>query len=80
MRSSFERHSIDHLSASSLNLWAAEPALWVMERLLGRRSPTSAVAARGKAVEQGIHVGLVDADREVAACIAAAEAAFARWP
>jgi hypothetical protein len=38
MGSSFERHGIDPLSASSLNLWAAEPALWVMERLLGRRS------------------------------------------
>jgi hypothetical protein len=78
MHTSFERHGIDHLSASSLNLWAAEPALWVMERLLDRRSPTSAVAARGKAVEHGIHVGLVDAGREVAACIAAAEAAFDR--
>ena len=76
MGSSFERHGIDHLSASSLNLWAAEPALWVMERLLGRRSPTSAVAARGKAVEQGIHVGLMHPDREIAACIAAAEATF----
>ena len=78
MGSSFERHGIDHLSASSLNLWAAEPALWVMERLLGRRSPTSAVAARGKAVEQGVHVGLMHPEREVAACIAAAEAAFDR--
>ena len=36
VHSSFERHRIEHLSASSLNLWAAEPALWVMERLLGR--------------------------------------------
>jgi hypothetical protein len=78
MRSSFERHGIDHLSASSLNLWAAEPALWVMERLLGRRSPTSAVAARGKAVEHGIHVGLMHPDREFAACITAAEATFDR--
>jgi hypothetical protein len=78
MGSSFERHGIDHLSASSLNLWAAEPALWVMERLLGRRSPTSAVAARGKAVEQGIHVGLMYPEREIAACIAAAETAFDR--
>jgi hypothetical protein len=78
MHTSFERHGIDHLSASSLNLWAAEPALWAMERLLGRRSPTSAVAARGKAVEHGIHVGLVESNREVAACIAAAEAAFDR--
>jgi hypothetical protein len=78
MASSFERHGIDHLSASSLNLWAAEPALWVMERLLGRRSPAGAAAARGKAVEQGIHVGLMHPDREVAMCIALAEATFDR--
>jgi hypothetical protein len=43
----FERHGIDHLSPSSLNLWAAEPALWVMERLLGRRSPISEVDRLG---------------------------------
>jgi hypothetical protein len=78
MGTSFERHDIDHLSASSLNLWAAEPALWIMGRLLGRRSPTSAVAARGKAVEHGIHVGLMHPDRELAACTTAAEAAFDR--
>ncbi len=41
----FERHGIDHLSPSSLNLWAAEPALWVMERLLGRKSPSRRLLA-----------------------------------
>ena len=30
----FRRHGIEHLSASSLNLWATEPALWAMERLM----------------------------------------------
>ena len=75
---SFERHGIDHLSPSSLNLWAAEPALWVMERLLDRRSPISANAARGRAVEQGIHVGLIKPDTDLATCIAAAERAFDR--
>lgn len=49
----FARHGIEHLSASSLNLWAAEPAVWAMERLLGFRSPVSALMARGKAVEEG---------------------------
>ena len=74
----FERHGIEHLSPSSLNLWAAEPALWVMERLLGRRSPISANAARGRAAEHGIHAGLVKPDAELADCIAAAERAFDR--
>lgn len=74
----FERHGIDHLSPSSLNLWAAEPALWVMERLLGRRSPMSAIAARGRAAEQGIHAGLIEPDRDLAACIEVGERAFDR--
>lgn len=33
MSNGFEKHGIAHLSASSLNLWAAEPAVWAMERL-----------------------------------------------
>lgn len=74
----FERHGIEHLSPSSLNLWAAEPALWAMERLLGRRSPASANAARGKAVEHGIHLGLLEPTLPVAECVMAAQAAFDR--
>ncbi len=74
----FARHGIDHLSASSLNLWVAEPAVWAMERLLGYRSPPSAPMARGKAVEEGIHGGLGDPARTIEACAAAALAAFDR--
>ena len=72
----FARHGIDHLSASSLNLWVAEPAVWAMERLLGYRSPPSAQMVRGKAVEEGIHCGLVDPARSIEACMATALAAF----
>ncbi len=72
----FERHGIDHLSPSSANLYAAEPPLWVMERLLDRRSPVGAAAIRGRAVEAGVHLGLMDLDLPIADCIAAAEAAF----
>jgi hypothetical protein len=74
----FERHGIDHLSPSSLNLWAAEPALWVMERLLGRRSPISANAARGRAAEQGIHLGLLDPSLAISYCVVAALREFDR--
>lgn len=74
----FARHGIDHLSASSLNLWVAEPAVWAMERLLGYRSPASALMVRGKAVEEGIHGGLVDPARSIEACAATALAAFDR--
>lgn len=74
----FECHGIDHLSPSSLNLWAAEPALWVMERLIGRRSPISAAATRGRAAEHGIHKGLVQPDAKIAVCVEAAERSFDR--
>ena len=78
MTSSFARHGIDHLSASSLNLWAAQPALWIMERLLGRRIPTGIPAARGKAVEHGVHIGLIDPAKPADDCAAEAEREFNR--
>lgn len=74
----FARHGIDHLSASSLNLWAAEPAVWVLERLLGHRSPPSALMARGKAAEEGIHGGLMDPGRSIEACVETALQAYDR--
>jgi hypothetical protein len=74
----FARHGIDHLSASSLNLWAAEPAVWALERLLGHKSPSTAMMARGKAVEEGVHAGLIDPNRPLDGCIAIAQNAFDR--
>jgi hypothetical protein len=74
----FARHGIEHLSASSLNLWATEPAVWALERLLGHRSPPSASMARGKAVEEGINGGLLDPQCPLEACIEAALAYFDR--
>jgi hypothetical protein len=49
-----------------------------MERLLGRRSPTSANMVRGKAAEHGIHLGLLDPDLPVLECSIAARSAFDR--
>jgi hypothetical protein len=74
----FQQHGVDHLSASSLNLWAAQPALWIMERLLGRKTPTSIPAARGKAVEHGVHIGLIDPAKPIDDCAAEAEREFNR--
>jgi hypothetical protein len=78
MTNSFERHGIAHLSASSLNLWAAQPALWIMERLLGRRTPPGIPAARGKAVEHGVHLGLTNPRLSIEECIEGAEREFTR--
>lgn len=75
---SFNQHGIEHLSASSLNLWAAQPALWIMERLLGRRTPLGIAAARGKAVEHGVHLGLSNNRLSLEECIDGAEREFIR--
>lgn len=75
---SFNQHGLDHLSASSLNLWAAQPALWIMERLLGHRTPLGIAAARGKAVEHGVHLGLSNPRLSLDDCIDGAEREFIR--
>jgi hypothetical protein len=76
MNNGFSRYGIEHLSASSLNLWASEPAVWLMERLLRHRSPPSALMARGKAVEDGVHAGLIDTALAVDACVQRALATY----
>lgn len=72
MTNGFALHGIDHLSASSANLFAAQPALWVMERLLGHKGTVGAAAHRGTAAEHGIERGLFHPDMPVAECQAAA--------
>jgi len=78
LAAAFARHGIDHLSPSSLNMWAAEPALWLLERRLGHRSAASPIMVRGRAVEHGVHVGLTKPSAEIAECQAAALTEFDR--
>jgi hypothetical protein len=59
-----ERHS-----PSSLNLFAASPAMWVVERVLGRRQPVGAPAHRGVAVEEGVAWGLKNPGCDPQDCI-----------
>lgn len=63
MSDGFSIHNIDHVSASSLNLYASEPALWVMERLLRLRAPVGPAAHVGTAVEAGVEFALLNADK-----------------
>jgi hypothetical protein len=74
----FQRHGIAHLSASSINTFAAEPAIWIMERLLKKRGPVGCSAHRGTAGEAGIVHGLLDPKAEVAECQAIALAEYDR--
>lgn len=72
----FERHGITHLSASSINLYAAQPALWVMQRLLKKSGPVGAAAHRGTAAETGIVHGLLSPAAPLEECQAAALAQY----
>ena len=51
----FEKHGITHLSASSINLWAAAPDVWTMQYLHGLRTPFNSPAPwRGIVVEDAV--------------------------
>lgn len=63
----FVRHS-----PSSLNLFAASPALFVLEKILGHRQPGSAPMYRGTAVEDGVTHGLMNQEATLAECNAVA--------
>lgn len=74
----FTLHGLNHLSATSLNLWAAQPALWVVEKLLRRRASPGCAAHRGTAVEHGVALGLFQPILGIAECQAAALAEYDR--
>lgn len=57
-----------HHSPSSLNLFAASPSMYVLERVIGRRQPVGAPAFRGTAVERGIELGLMDPKASLESC------------
>ena len=63
----YERHS-----PSSLNLFAASPAMFTLEHIIGLRQPVGVPAHRGVAVEEGVALGLLNPDVSLKACVAAA--------
>jgi hypothetical protein len=77
LRDAFAAHGIDHLSASSLNAYVAEPAMWVMERLLKKSAPVGAAAHRGTSIEAGVTVGLLYPDKAIEQCQQLARETFA---
>lgn len=72
----FEKHGIDHLSASSVNLFIAQPALWACSYLMKRRPPVGPAAHRGTAIECGVEAGLFDPELPVEECQKIAAARF----
>lgn len=74
----FERFKIDHLSASSINLWINAPDVWVAKYLIGRGTPMGPAATRGQAVEQAVVATLLG-ESETAAIKAAVDRFDRRW-
>lgn len=72
----FETHGIPHLSPSTLNTFAASPAMFVLEKILKQRQPVGAAAHRGTATEAGVVKGLLDPAAPLADCVAEAEQVF----
>lgn len=72
----FQKHGIAHLSASSLSTFAAEPALWIMEKLLKRRGQVGCAAHRGTSAEDGIVHGLLNPNAAIEDCQAIALAKY----
>lgn len=67
---------IERHSPSSLNLFAAQPSMFVLERIIGLRQPVGSPAHRGTAVEDGVTAGLVDLARSLDECSAVALAKY----
>lgn len=72
----FQKHGIDHLSPSSINLFIAQPALWTCSYLMKRRTPVGPAAHRGTAIEAGVEAGLFDPEMPVEECQKIGEAKF----
>jgi hypothetical protein len=72
----FERHGIDHLSASHVNLFIAQPAMWAASYLMKRRTGVGPAAHRGSAIECGVEQGLFDPTMPIGACQDAALAKY----
>lgn len=59
----FVRHS-----PSSLNLFCASPAMFVLEKIIGLRQQVGAPAHRGTAIEDGVAAGLFDPQASIEHC------------
>jgi hypothetical protein len=63
-------------SPSALSLFAASPAMFTLERILGLTQPVGVPAHRGVAVEDGVTLGLLNPDASLLECNNAALARY----
>ena len=75
----FTKHGLTHLSASSINLYANAPDVWVVSYLFGRKTPMGPAAWRGICVEDAV-VQILMGDSETAAIDKALEKFDKRFP
>jgi hypothetical protein len=75
----FEKHGLTHLSASSINLYANAPDVWVVSYLFGRKTPMGPAPWRGICVEDAV-VQILMGDSETAAIDKALEKFDKRFP
>jgi len=73
MNNNFAKYGIEHLSPSSCNLFTASPAMFVLQKCLGKRTMVGAAAHRGTAVEHGIAHYLTTGSKPEAIDLAKAE-------
>jgi hypothetical protein len=67
-------------SPSALSKFAASPSAFVLEKVIGVRSPAGAKMILGNAVEDGVTLGLMDKTATVDDCIATAEKRYREVP
>ena len=75
--SNFEKYGIEHLSPSSCNLFTASPAMFVLQKCLGKKTSVGAAAHRGTAVEHGLAHFLINGNATEAVNLAKKEFATA---
>lgn len=78
MKNPFEQHGIDHLSASQINMWMAQPSFWVATKLLGRKGSVGVAAYRGNAIEDGVNHGAFNPDAEIEQCLRKAHQTYSK--
>lgn len=74
----FEKFNINHLSASSINLWSNAADVWVAKYLLKKSTPFGPAATRGQAVETAV-VSMLMGDTEAEALAKAYKQFDRKW-